>query len=68
MAFPPVAGAVQETTSCPRKSSVVCPGPTVLDVAVTEVGACGTVVALTGSEGSDGSEVPFAFIAVTVNV
>ena len=43
---PPVAGAVQETVSCPRCPGVVVsspavswPGPVVVDVAITFIGA-----------------------------
>jgi len=46
----------------------VCPGPVVVDVAVTGDGVEGTVVAFTGSEGSEGSDVPFTLVAVTVQV
>jgi hypothetical protein len=40
----------------------------VVDDEVTLTGADGTVVAFTGSEGADGSDVPFTLVAVTVQV
>ena len=45
---------------------MVCPGPVVVDVTPGLSGACGTVVAVTASEGREGSEVPFELVAVTV--
>ena len=66
--FPPEVDAVQETTSCPLRSSVVCPGPVVLETAVTDVGADGMVVNKTEDEAKEGPDWPFAFVAVTVAV
>jgi hypothetical protein len=57
--LPPVlAGAVHETTErrLPK------------ELAVTEVGAPGTVAGTAEAEDVDGSEVPEAFVAVTLNV
>ena len=57
IALPPLeTGAVHETVACPS------PG-----VAVTLVGAPGTVAGVTGAEGVDADPVPIAFVAVTVN-
>ena len=43
-------------------------GPVVVEEAVTPVGAAGTVVNVVEREGSDGSDVPFALVAVTLAV
>ena len=58
MADPPLlAGAIQETVAC------VFPA-----VAVTPVGAPGTVAGVTAFEGEDALLVPRPLVAVTVNV
>ena len=57
IAFPPFAGAVQETVSSLTPA-----------VAVGADGVAGTVVAVTEEDADDAAEVPAAFVAVTVNV
>ena len=57
IAEPPVAGAVQETAS--ERAEVVTVGA---------LGVAGTVVAVIEAEALEASEVPDAFVAVTVNV
>lgn len=60
MIAPPVlAGAVQDTVACALPA-----------VAVTAVGAPGTVIAcgVTGTEGKDSGPLPRALVACTVNV
>ncbi len=64
--FPPLVAAGQDRESCPLRSVVVCPGPVVVDVAVNDAGAAGTVVNNTEDEGSEGTDCPFAFVATTV--
>jgi hypothetical protein len=54
---PLLAGAVQDTTAA------ALPG-----VALTPVGAPGTVIGVTKPLAADGREVPAALVAVTVNV
>jgi hypothetical protein len=54
---PLLAGAMNETVACP-----------LLAVAVTDVGAFGTVAGVTELLVPDGVLVPIAFVAVTVNV
>jgi hypothetical protein len=56
---PPFAsGAVQDTTDCPFA----------FDVAETPVGASGTVDGTAAAEGTEATEVPLRFVAVTVKV
>ena len=58
MGLPPFeAGGVKLTVACALPA-----------VAVTFVGAPGTVAGVTWLEGPDGAPVPMAFVAVTVNV
>jgi hypothetical protein len=57
IALPPVAGAVKLTDAW------ALPG-----VAVTAVGAPGTVAGVAPLEAADAGPVPIAFVAVTVNV
>lgn len=59
MAFPPVAGAVQDTVSDAKLAFVD---------AVGAPGVAGTVVTVTAADAAEGCEVPAAFVAVTVNV
>lgn len=66
--FPPEVAEGQETTSCPLKSVVVCPGPVVLETAVTDAGAAGIVVNKTGDEATDAFDCPLTFVAFTVAV
>ena len=46
----------------------MCPGPVVLETAVTDAGAAGIVVNKTGEEAADASDCPFALVAFTVAV
>ena len=55
--LPPLLGAVQLTVACPFPA-----------VAVTFVGAPGTVMGVTAFEGLDAGPLPMAFVAVTVKV
>jgi hypothetical protein len=57
MADPPVAGAVHETVSLSTPA-----------VAVGLPGVFGTVVAVMLAEAEEASDVPYEFVAVTVNV
>ena len=56
--MPPSAGADQETSSL---SATV-------DETDADCGACGTVVEVTEDEGSEATELPYPFVATTVNV
>ena len=58
IAAPPLLGAVQDTTDCRFA----------LDEASTAVGALGTVDGTAAADAAEATELPLAFVAVTVNV
>ena len=60
-ALPPLAGAV---LAGGVKATLACPTPA---VAVTFVGAFGTVAGITGADHADAGPDPIAFVAVTLN-